>query len=330
MKPKTYWALGVLAVVMIIGACYLITKPSVPETITYKGETFTLQEFYTSAFDYNKDWEERLPRVRHLIAEAPNSINAYYARYSLATHDENGKSIYDNVVLFERLKPMLKYHPKSSGLLHDLLRYGMDIDPEAAIRYGKKALKYVDVGAKHTHYNADPARIHHYLALAYQIVGDYDAALEHFRKAKKLYLANIRTRGYSNYFDFVKQHIKAIEEGKPIDGIPLPTRAPKTMKPERRPRVPTLLTATAGSVPGHVELAWNAPSGNEDVTDYHFMYWKYENGIISESDWIPIDSTNTSYKVTGLKSGETYYFTVIATNSFGNSDESKPAWISVP
>ena len=129
MSKKLYWGLGVLIILLIgvlIGAGGVLllwdtdtdpaekilkpppqgetfatghwdgdkwnrTVPKEPETITYKGETLTLDELFSASF--NKSWEEKVVVLKRIIAEAPYSIYAFEARLHLTTHDENGKEI---------------------------------------------------------------------------------------------------------------------------------------------------------------------------------------------------------------------------------------------
>lgn len=267
MSKKLYWGLGVL-LILIIGAGGVLllwdtdtepaekialkpppegetfatghwrgdkwhrTVPKDPETITYNGETLTLYGLYRASYD--KSWEERVAIRKRIIAEAPYSRTAYYAREDLATHDENGKSISNDALRFERLKPLLKYYPDSPGLLHDLLQSGMHNHTKAAIEYGKEALKYVDMYRIDSGYGEHPINIHNLLGYAYQIIGDYNTALEHLDQALKPYGATpggVRGAHSSGYI--VRQHIDRIVEGNPIlgplsdgSGLSLPERAP--------------------------------------------------------------------------------------------------------
>ena len=190
-------------------------SPPEPETITYEGKALPLDELFSTSFAFDTSWEERVAILNRIIAEAPYSIYAFEARLYLATHDENGKSIHDDALLFERLQPLLKYHFDSPGLLHDLLVKGREIYPEAAIRYGKQALKYVDMYRMDSGYGAFPERIHHFLGYAYQEIGDYNTALEHLNQALKLY---IRVRNADSRSFRVKEHIEQILTENPILG----------------------------------------------------------------------------------------------------------------
>ena len=90
------------------------------------------------------------------------------------------------------------------------------------------------------------------------------------------------------------------------------------------PGAPTGLTATPGN--GSVSLSWTAPSSNggSAITGYDIFEGTSPNG---ESTTAVNTSTvtATSYSVTGLTNGTTYYFTVKAINSVGNSQPSNEA-----
>ena len=205
------------------------TVPPEPETLTFEGEALTLYNLFMVAG--GKKWEESVPILKRIIAEAPYSETAYYARLHLATHDENGKRIYNNALLLERLQPLLNYHPDSPGLLYGLLRKVMHSHPEAAIRYGKEALKYVGMYRMNSGYGEYPERIHHFLGYAYQEIGDYSTTLEHLNQALKLYKANPdRTRWAYLNRDLVKQHIDRILEGNPVFGPLSKKNRPGTAK----------------------------------------------------------------------------------------------------
>ncbi len=153
-------------------------------------------------------------------SRSPYSKDTFEARLHLATHDENGKDIRDYGLLFERLQPLLKYHFDSPRLLHALLFYSRHSHPEAAIRYGKEALKYVDMYRMDSGYGAFPESIHHFLGYAYQEIGDDSTALEHFNQALKLYTAVHQGRmwGTGSGNSIVKRHRDRILEGNPALG----------------------------------------------------------------------------------------------------------------
>ncbi len=229
MKNRTYWALGVLVLfIIVVSVCYLVGKPSVEtadtvavdtpsepeqlavktrvkmpppgesiatghwegdvwkrtvppdaETLMHEGKTMTLWELLGSAHDGDNSWEEKVAIFNRIIAEAPYSEEAYLARSHLAKY-ENGEWIWDDALVFERLQPMLAFHPDEPRLLMDLLMYGNDVNPEAAIHYGKELLKYHG-GGYGTHYD---------LAYPYQLIGDYSSAVYHYKRCLELMRAD--------------------------------------------------------------------------------------------------------------------------------------------
>ena len=196
------------------------TVPKNPETITYKGAKLTLSELYSAAFHHENSWEERVEMLNLLIAEAPYSNDAFYARRHLAKRDENGKDIHDYDVLFERLKSLLKYHFDSPGLLCDLLSHRQRSHPEEAIRYGKEALKYVEMYPMDSGYGKYPESIHHLLGYAYESIGAYDTALEHYNQALLLFkiYPNRNRNSSSQARSLVIGHIEQIRKGNPVLG----------------------------------------------------------------------------------------------------------------
>lgn len=337
LKKQTYLGFSVLVLLIITGACSMIGNRSVqePDTITYNGETFPIQEFYNRSAA--ESWEEKVPMLRHIIAEDPSSEIAYFARRDTATRvDEN--LITTHEFKFQQLKQLLKYHPNSSNLHLDLLSYGRSIDLETAISYGKKALKSVERDNKHSRYNADPARIHEIMGYAYEELGHYDTAIEHYRQAIKLYKAKHDEKVFSVGVSpnaSIYRHIEQIRKNNPILG-PLSdgtvSMTPKASQLIFEPDAPTLLTATAGSTPGSVKLTWHAPENADEKTviDYLVKYVKNENAKNGFwTDWISTGSTKTSYTFTGLDSGGFYVFRVAATNGNITGEPSNRAKIIV-
>ena len=95
-----------------------------------------------------------------------------------------------------------------------------------------------------------------------------------------------------------------------------------TTSPPTAPSAPTSVTAAPGN--GSVTVSWSAPTSNggSTITGYDV----YEGTTSGQETTTPVNGTTaitgTSYTVPGLTNGTTYYFTVEAINSFGNSPAS--------
>ena len=114
---------------------------------------------------------------------------------------------------------MLKYHSDAPRVFKDLLTLTQEQYPEEAIKYGKAALKYIDVYPRNSSYMSGVylEKIHGNLGFAYQRIGDYETALEHLKKADQIQKANPQRINY--YTDgLYSSHIKSINKGTPTYG----------------------------------------------------------------------------------------------------------------
>ena len=73
------------------------------------------------------------------------------------------------------------------------------------------------------------------------------------------------------------------------------------------------LTPTTNSLAGQANLAWDPPDISTDVTGY-MIHYGTASGSYSQS--IDVGNT-TSYTVSNLTNGKTYYFAVTAYNAVG-------------
>ena len=108
-------------------------------------------------------------------------------------------------------------------------------------------------------------------------------------------------------------------------GNSAPSAASSPVIPVTVPGAPTGLSATAGNTT--VALNWAAPTSNggSAITGYNV----YEGTRSGGESTTPVNRTTlvttTSYTVTGLTNGATYYFTVKAVNAVGSSTASNQA-----
>jgi hypothetical protein len=74
---------------------------------------------------------------------------------------------------------------------------------------------------------------------------------------------------------------------------------------------------------GQIQLAWNAPTTNSDGTPLTDLAgYKLYYGLVSGTYIHTIDVGNrTTYTVSSLESGRTYYFAVTAYDTFGNESD---------
>jgi predicted phage tail protein len=151
----------------------------------------------------------------------------------------------------------------------------------------------------------------------------YDAAVQDISKASQVGTATGTsapvtglTNGTTYYFWLVV----------PVDGGKVPNVVSNMASaiPVATPGPPAGLTATAGNA--QVTLSWAPPAsdGGSPVSGYIVFQGTSPGG---ETD-APVNGsliTGTSYTVTGLTNGSTYYFTVVAINAVGQSPPSAEA-----
>lgn len=181
------------------------TVPPDPETLTHEGKTMTLWDLLMTAYQSTDSWEERVAILNRIIAEAPYSEEAYLARDHLAKY-ENGERIWDDALLFERHLTMLEFHPDEPRLLISLLLYGSDVNPEAAIHYGKEILKN----------NEAFYAIHYRIAYPYELIGDYSSALYHYKRCVELMRADPESD--ADLEQIATENIELILAGTPTFG----------------------------------------------------------------------------------------------------------------
>ena len=123
---------------------------------------------------------------------------------------------------------------------------------------------------------------------------------------------------------FTVAAVNGVGEGQLSNEVPAtPTATP--------PGEPTGLTATASD--GTVTLAWTGPDGGLPIRGYNV----YEGTSPGGESGTPVNGsslvTATSYQVTGLTNGTTYYFMVTAFNRTGQgptSNEANAVPVTVP
>ena len=99
-------------------------------------------------------------------------------------------------------------------------------------------------------------------------------------------------------------------------GEGLPSSPSNAVTPPVAPGAPTNVTATAGNGQATVTFAAPASDGGSPITDYT---------VISSPGGKTAHGSATSLTVSGLTNGQTYTFTVTATNTVGNGLPSAPS-----
>ena len=129
-----------------------------------------------------------------------------------------------------------------------------------------------------------------------------------------------RSRGtaghWKGYIDEFKVYGRAFTADNVTDACLLYEECEKYVAP----KTPTGLTATDPNNGTEINLTWNAVNGADNYT----IYWTSNPAVpIDPSDPSTYDNsttvTGTSATATGLTNGTNYDFTVVATNTAGNS-----------
>ena len=103
-----------------------------------------------------------------------------------------------------------------------------------------------------------------------------------------------------------------------ISPVPLPTATPTTTTV---PDSPTSVSASAGDTDATVSFTAPVSDGGSAITGYT---------VTSDPDGITASGSSSPIIVTGLTNGTPYTFTVVATNSIGNSAPSDPSSAVTP
>ncbi len=125
------------------------------------------------------------------------------------------------------------------------------------------------------------------------------------------------TNGQAYYFAVAGVNAKG--EGLKAFANATPSAAPQA------PGAPSNLVATGGS--GQIVLTWNLPSstGTQPITAYKIYRGDSSTAL---AYWTNTGSAALTYTDAGLMNGMTYYYTVVAVNSVGDSAQSASAHAS--
>ena len=113
-------------------------------------------------------------------------------------------------------------------------------------------------------------------------------------------------------------------------GNGLPSAEVRAVPRSGVPGAPTGLTAQAGDE--EVTLSWSAPgdTGGEPITGYEYSQATESGAPPTSADrWTATRGTGTTFTVTSLPNGETYYFRVRARNDNGASEASEEAFATL-
>ncbi|HET9076192.1 MAG TPA: fibronectin type III domain-containing protein, partial [Acidimicrobiales bacterium] len=104
-----------------------------------------------------------------------------------------------------------------------------------------------------------------------------------------------------------------------------PASGPVTTRPIGVPGAPGTPVGTAGN--GSVKLAWAAPTTGGAPTNY--MVYVYKGSTAAGTPVVDdLSGVSLSYTVAGLTNGQTYTFTVVASNASGTGPASKPVTVT--
>lgn len=79
-------------------------------------------------------------------------------------------------------------------------------------------------------------------------------------------------------------------------------------------------TVTADANPGQLDVTWSASSFTGSATSYDVYYIDSTTGDPLTGQYsVPINTTSTSYNITGLTSGDLYYVRIVPKNSYGEA-----------
>jgi hypothetical protein len=128
------------------------------------------------------------------------------------------------------------------------------------------------------------------------------------------YISGVQTEYFRGLLDGAKTVSLGGTFG--ISPFPLPT-APSATVPDS----PTSVSAVAGDTDATVSFTAPVNNGGSDITGYT---------VTSDPDGITASGSSSPIIVTGLTNGTSYTFTVVATNSIGNSASSDPSSAVTP